>query len=55
MIFHSSHYMVKQRITMTIDSYLLKDLRMKQANLIEKTKRGVTLSQVINEILQKGI
>ena len=55
MIFHSSHYMVKQRITMTIDSDLYKKLRGKQANQIEKTERGVSLSQMISEILKKGL
>ncbi len=55
MIFHSSHYMVKQRITMTIDSDLYKKLRRKQANQIEKTERGVSLSQMISDILKKGL
>jgi len=55
MIFHSSHHMVKQRITMTIDSNLLKKLRRKQANKIEETTRAVSLSQMINEMLKKGM
>ncbi len=55
MIFHSSHYMVKQRITMTIDSRLLKELRMKQANQIKETNKSASLSQMISEILKKGL
>jgi len=55
MIFHSSHYMVKQRITMTIDTDLYKKLRRKQANQIEKTERSVSLSQMISEILKTGL
>ncbi len=55
MIFHSSHYMVKQRITMTIDSRLLKELRMKQANQIKETNKSASLSQMIGEILKNGL
>jgi hypothetical protein len=55
MILHSSHHMVKQRITVTIDSDLLKKLRMKQASKIQKTTRSVSLSQLIDEILKKGL
>ncbi len=56
MIIYLSHYiMVKERITMTIDSDLYKKLRIKQANNIEKTERAVSLSQMINEILKKGL
>ncbi len=47
--------MVKQRITMTIDSDLYRKLRRKQANQIEKTERGVSLSQMISDILKKGL
>ncbi len=52
---YASHGMVKQRITITIDSDLLKKLRMKQANKIKKTKESVSLSQMIDEILRKGL
>jgi len=55
MILNGSYHMVKQRITMTIDSGLLRKLRSKQANQIEKTERGVSLSQMISEILKKGL
>jgi len=54
MILHASHHMVKQRITITIDSDIVKKLRMKQANKIKKTKESVSLSQMIDEILRKG-
>jgi len=47
--------MAKQRITITIDSDLFKKLRMKQANKIKKTKESVSLSQMIDEILRKGL
>jgi len=50
-----SSHMVKQRITVTIDSDLLKKLRMKQASKIQKTTRSVSLSQLIDEILKKGL
>jgi len=55
MILHLSYHMAKQRITITIDSDLLKKLRMKQANKIKKTKESVSLSQMIDEILKKGL
>ncbi len=55
MIFHSSHHMVKQRITMTIDSNLLKKLRRKQAKKIEETESSASLSKIIAEILKKGL
>jgi len=47
--------MVKQRITITIDSDLVKKLRMKQANKIKKTKESVSLSHMIDEMLRKGL
>ncbi len=55
MILHVSHHMVKQRITITIDSDLVKKLRMKQANKIKKTNESVSLSQMIDEMLKKGL
>ena len=55
MILHSSHHMVKQRITITVDSGLLKELRMKQAKQIQKTVKAVSLSQMIDEMLKKGL
>ena len=55
MISHVSYHMAKQRITITIDSDLVKKLRMKQANKIKKTKESVSLSQMIDEILRKGL
>jgi len=54
-ILHVSHHMVKRRITITIDSDLVKKLRMIQANKIKKTKESVSLSQMIDEILRKGL
>ena len=47
--------MAKQRITITIDSDLVKKLRMKQANKIKKTKKSVSLSQMFEEILKKRL
>ena len=55
MILHSSQHMAKQRITITIDSNLVKKLRMKQANKIKKTKKPVSLSEMIDDILKKGL
>jgi len=55
MILHASTHMAKQRITITIDSNLVKKLRMKQANKIKKTKESVSLSQMFEEILKKGL
>ena len=55
MIFHSSHHMVKQRITMTIDSNLLKKLRRKQAEKIKETARAVSLSKMIDDMLKKAL
>jgi len=55
MILHESHGMVKQRITITIDSDFVKKLRMKQANKIKKTKKSVSLSEMIDDILKKGL
>jgi len=47
--------MAKQRITITIDSNLLKQLRLKQASKIKKTTGSVSLSQLIGEMLKKGL
>jgi len=47
--------MVKQRITMTIDSNLLKKLRRKQAEKIEETARAVSLSKMIDSMLKKAL
>ena len=55
MILHASYHMAKQRITITIDSNLLKQLRLKQASKIKKTTGSVSLSQLIGEMLKKGL
>ena len=55
MILHASHHMAKQRITITIDSDLIRRLRFRQASKIKKTRKSVSLSQMIDEILKKGL
>jgi hypothetical protein len=47
--------MAKQRITITIDSDLIRRLRFRQASKIKKTRKSVSLSQMIDEILKKGL
>ena len=44
-----------KRITIMLDDELEKKLRLKQAKLIQKTKNTVSFSQVINEVIQKGL
>ena len=44
--------MVK-RITITLDTEILKKLRKKQAALIIENTRSVSFSEVVNEILRK--
>ncbi len=43
------------RITIMIDEDLQKKLRMMQARQIQKTKKGVTFSYVLNYYLRKGL
>ena len=47
--------MSKTRITIMIDADLLKKLRLRQANLLKKSTKSVSLSAIINQILQKRL
>ena len=38
-----------------LDENVNRKLRLKQANLIKKTKTAITFSQVVNETLEKGL
>ena len=44
-----------KKITVKIDKNLDKKIRLKQAKIIRKTKSGISFSQVVNEILRKGL
>ena len=44
-----------KRITIMIDDELDKKLRLIQAKQISKTNESVSYSQVINELLRKGL
>ena len=42
------------RIGIILDEHILKKLRKKQAEMIKKTKKTVTLASVIREALEKS-
>jgi hypothetical protein len=44
-----------RRVTIMLDEDILKKLRMFQAAQIRKSEKTMSLSQVINEMLQKGL
>jgi len=44
-----------RRITVMLDDDLLKKLRVIQATKIRKSENSVSLSRVINEILEEGL
>jgi hypothetical protein len=44
-----------QRVTIMLDEDLLKKLRIVQATEIRKSENTVSLSQVINQMLEKGL
>ena len=44
-----------ERITIMLDDNLKKKLRLRQAQLIQKTKKSVSLSFVINNVLDGGL
>jgi len=44
-----------KRITILLDDNLQLKLRLRQAKLIQKTRKNVSFSQVINEILDAGL
>ncbi len=43
------------RITIAIDTEIEKKLRTMQAELIKKTNKSVSFSQVLNNILKEGL
>ncbi len=43
------------RITLMIEDNLLEKARLQQAKMIKKSRKGVTLSMVLNEALLKGL
>ena len=43
------------RITIAIDTEVEKELRTMQAELIKKTNKSVSFSQVLNNILKEGL
>jgi len=55
MMINKSDRMAKERITVTMDRKLIKALRFRQAQQIQETARSVSLSQMISEILKKGL
>jgi hypothetical protein len=44
-----------RRVSVILDEDLLKKLRILQATQIRKSEKTVSLSQVINEMLEKGL
>ena len=45
--------MTGTRITIVLDNNLVKKLRSKQASLIKKTNKNISLSKVLNDYLRK--
>ncbi len=43
------------RITIILDDENLKELRNLQAKMIKKSRKSVSFSRVINEIIKKGM
>ncbi len=43
------------RITIMIDADLLKKLRLRQANLLKKSTKSISLSSVIDQVLRKAL
>ncbi len=50
-----SYCMIKQRITITIQSDVHKKLRFLQADMLKKINGSVSLSSVIDSVLRKGL
>jgi len=44
-----------KRLTILLDDDLERKLRLRQAKLIQKTRKNVSFSQVINEVLDAGL
>lgn len=45
----------RSRISVIIDTKLEENLRETQAEMIKKTKRNVSFSEVVNDTLKKGL
>ena len=43
------------RITALLDDDVVKKLRLYQAKKIQKSKQGVSFSEVLNEVIKKGL
>jgi len=43
------------RMTIMLDDDLLKKLRLQQAKMIKKSRKGVSLSKVLNDAVRKGL
>jgi len=43
------------RTTIMLDDDLLEKLRLQQAKMIKKSRKGVSLSQVLNDALRKEL
>ena len=46
---------MKQSITVSLDGDVLEKLKMKQAGLLENSKRSVSLSKVVNQVLSEAL
>jgi len=44
-----------KRITILLDDNLEQKLRLRQAKLIQKTRKNVSFSFVINDVLDRGL
>ncbi len=42
------------RITILLDEEFMKKIRLHQAKLIQKTKKAVSFSKVLNDVLNEG-
>jgi len=44
-----------RRVTVSLDNYLLKNLREIQSTLIKKTTSSVSFSKVLNDVLRESL
>ena len=43
------------RITILLDAEFMKKIRLHQTKLIQKTKKAVSFSKVLNDVLKEGL
>ena len=55
MIIFCSDLQMNVKISVLIDEKLENNLRILQANLIKKSKKSVSFSDTVNQVLNKGI